>query len=46
MAVQGMAMAMQLRSNWPQVLLNETHPKVLYFGLTGQPYAFGQPLAK
>ena len=29
MAVQGMAMAMRLRQCWPDVKLNETHPKVL-----------------
>jgi hypothetical protein len=44
MAVQGMALAMRLRAIWPELLLNETHPKVLYFGLTGQPYIFGQLL--
>lgn len=44
MAVQGVAMAIRLRGIWPAVRLNETHPKVLYFGLTGQPYIFGQLL--
>lgn len=44
MSIQGMALAMRLRTMWPQVLLNETHPKVLYFAMTGQQYVFGQPM--
>lgn len=42
MAIQGMAMAMRLRALWPEVRLNETHPKILYFALTSLPYVFGQ----
>jgi hypothetical protein len=38
MAVQGMALAMRLRSKWPNIRLNETHPKVLYYALTRQFY--------
>ena len=45
MAVQGMAIAMRLRALWPDIHLNETHPKVLYFSLTGQQYDFGQAMA-
>jgi hypothetical protein len=44
MAVQGMGLAMRLRALSPRMSLNETHPKVLYFGMTGQPYVFGQPM--
>ena len=29
MAIQGMAMAIRLRKNWPDIKLNETHPKVI-----------------
>lgn len=40
MAVQGMACAMRLRERWPDVLLTETHPKVLYFALHGSSYSW------
>ena len=38
MAVQGMAIALRLRERWPDVILNETHPKVLYHALTSNNY--------
>ncbi len=44
MAVQGMALAMRIRQVWPDIQINETHPKVLYYALAGQQYAFGQPM--
>ena len=44
MAVQGVALAMRLRQHWPEIHLNESHPKVLYYALTNQQYAFGQPM--
>lgn len=41
MAVQGMAMALKLRQVWPQIILNETHPKVLYYALSGNQWDYG-----
>lgn len=41
MCVQGMAAAMLLRQVWPELRLNETHPKVLYYTLSGQLHDFG-----
>lgn len=41
MAVQGMAMAIRLRELWPGIVLNETHPKVLYYALSDNVYAYG-----
>lgn len=38
MAVQGMAIALRLKERWPDVLLNETHPKVLYHAMTSKNY--------
>lgn len=38
MAVQGMALAMSLRVEWPAIILAEAHPKVLYYALTGSRY--------
>ncbi len=35
MAVQGMALAMLLRKQWPNIILTETHPKVLYYTNSG-----------
>jgi hypothetical protein len=35
-----MSMALKLREQWPDIVLNETHPKVLYRALTGQQYSF------
>lgn len=42
MAVQGMALALKLRQVWPHIILNETHPKVLYYALSGKKYKSGQ----
>jgi hypothetical protein len=36
MAIGGMALALRLRRRWPDIRLNETHPKVLAFALRGQ----------
>jgi hypothetical protein len=40
MCVNGMSMAFKLREKWSGITLNETHPKVLYYALTGQVYHF------
>jgi hypothetical protein len=37
-----MAMAMCLRKSWPEIALNETHPKVLYYALAQHHYAWGE----
>ncbi len=42
--MQGMAMAMRLREIWPDIKLNETHPKVLYHALSNLIYSFGPPM--
>ena len=39
MGIGGMAAAMRLRERWPEVLLNETHPKVLMHALGAERYA-------
>ena len=44
MAIQGIALAHRLREIWPNVHLNETHPKVLYFALTSKKYTWGQEM--
>jgi hypothetical protein len=36
MGIGGMALALRLRQRWPNVNLNETHPKVLTFSLRGE----------
>jgi predicted nuclease with RNAse H fold len=46
MAVQGMAMALRLRHIWPEIRLNETHPKILYYALSNQVYSFGEPMIR
>ncbi len=38
MAIQGMALAIRLKERWPLVGLIETHPKVLYYALSGHKY--------
>lgn len=38
MAIGGMALAIQLRQHWPSLVLNETHPKVLFSALSGSRY--------
>jgi len=40
MAVQGMAMAIRLRREWPGIILNETHPKVQYYAERKQLYNY------
>jgi hypothetical protein len=39
MAIGGMALALRLRALWPEIVLNETHPKVMLLALWGQGYA-------
>jgi predicted nuclease with RNAse H fold len=36
MVIGGMALALRLRLRWPDIRLNETHPKVLAFAFRGQ----------
>ena len=38
MAIGGMALAMRLRQLWPEIVLNETHPKVLLHALGAERY--------
>ncbi len=48
MSIGGMALAMRLRQEWPDIELNETHPKVIVSALGGKPYrdsAAGQAIA-
>lgn len=44
MVVQGMSMAMLLRKEWSEIILNETHPKVQYYAQKGKDYKFGNKL--
>ena len=38
MAIGGMALALRLRQVWPEIVLNETHPKVLMHALGAEKY--------
>lgn len=38
MTIGGVGLAIGLKKIWPNLLLNETHPKVLYHALTEQTY--------
>ena len=38
MALNGMAVIQALRDRWPNLIVSETHPKVLYYALTGNLY--------
>jgi predicted nuclease with RNAse H fold len=38
MAIGGMALAFRLRQTWPEIILNETHPKVLLYAKSGLRY--------
>jgi len=38
MAIGGMALALRLHQVWPEIILNETHPKVLLHAQWGQRY--------
>lgn len=38
MAIGGMALAMRLRQRWPEIVLNETHPKVMLHALGAERY--------
>jgi len=46
MVVQGMAMAILLREQWGDILLNETHPKVQYYAQSGVVYRFGNSMTE
>ena len=37
-SIQSVAMAIRLREKWPDILLNEVHPKVLYYAWTKNTY--------
>lgn len=38
MVMGGAALALKLKARWPGIVLNETHPKALFFALSGRPY--------
>ena len=38
MAIGGVALALKIRHTWPQIILNETHPKVLLYAKSGLRY--------
>lgn len=44
MAIQGMALAIRLREQFPGVIIVETHPKVLYHALSGDKYVWPENL--
>lgn len=46
MVVQGISMAMLLRKEWSEIILNETHPKVQYYAQTKKPYKFQGKIIK
>ena len=39
MVIGGMGLALELRRLWPSILLNETHPKMLYRCVAGSRYS-------
>jgi hypothetical protein len=41
MVVQGMALAIEVRREWPKSLLNEVHPKVVFRAFSGCDYIRG-----
>jgi hypothetical protein len=41
-----LAMAIRLRKHWPDIKLNETHPKVLYFAQANRKYNFCDDLVR
>ncbi len=44
MVIQGMALAIRLREQFPGIMIVETHPKVLYHALSGTKYAWPENL--
>jgi hypothetical protein len=40
MCLNGMSLAMKLRERWPHIILNETHPKVLYYALSNRKHRY------
>lgn len=46
MGIQGIALAMRLRSLWPRIRVNETHPKVLVYAMRGERYGFTTDLVQ
>ena len=45
-AIQGMALAVSLRKDWPGIILTETHPRVLYYAVTGNRYEWSPKVAQ
>jgi hypothetical protein len=45
MGLNGLTVARVLRQQWPHLVISETHPKVLYFALVRNAWAYGQALA-
>ena len=43
MVVQGAIFGIEARKFWPSVVLNESHPKVLHYALTGRKIDYAQP---
>lgn len=41
MTIGGVGLAIELKNRWPNLSLNETHPKVLYYALSGFQYPRG-----
>ena len=41
MSLNGITVASSLRALFPNLVISETHPKVLYYALTGRVYGFG-----
>jgi hypothetical protein len=45
MGTGGMGLALRLRERWPDIALNETHPKVLAFGIRHERHKDSDPMA-
>jgi hypothetical protein len=45
MGIGGVALALRLRQQWPDILLNETHPKVLAFAFRNERHTDADPHA-
>ena len=42
MSVSGMALLVEVRTAFPDIYVTETHPKVLWYALRGQPYNYAE----
>ena len=42
MPINGMAVVLALRQEWPGLVVSETHPKVLYYALSGRTYEWSR----